>query len=168
MPVSKVVFAPLNLSTSNSKLSCSGLRPYTSSSLSLLSGFWPRVRARALCAPVFLGSSPRQTGRSAPRRPSQLRCFFLCIPKIKIFYLTRAARVKGFFLSTLPPWPESIQSARPSIQSSELGPPPPQLQESVAPPLDPRGETHSLPDEGVSEGNQFWRWGIHSGTPSIL
>ncbi len=36
------------------------------------SGFWPRVRARALRAPVFLGSLPRPTGR-APR-PSQLRC----------------------------------------------------------------------------------------------
>ncbi len=41
------------------------------------------LAARALRAPVFLGSSPRQTGRCAPRRPSQLRCFFLCIPKIK-------------------------------------------------------------------------------------
>jgi hypothetical protein len=33
------------------------------------SGFCPRVRA-----PVFLGSLPRQTGRCAPPRPSQLRC----------------------------------------------------------------------------------------------
>ncbi len=41
------------------------------------SGFWPRVRARALRAPVFLGSLPRQTGRCAPPppRPLQLRCF---------------------------------------------------------------------------------------------
>ncbi len=38
-------------------------------------GFWPRVRARARRAPVFLGSLPRQTGRCAPPRPSQLRCF---------------------------------------------------------------------------------------------
>ncbi len=30
------------------------------------SGFWPRVRARALRAPVFLGSLPRPTGRCAP------------------------------------------------------------------------------------------------------
>jgi hypothetical protein len=30
------------------------------------SGFWPRVRARALRAPVFLGSLARQTGRCAP------------------------------------------------------------------------------------------------------
>ncbi len=34
------------------------------------------MRARALRAPVFLGSLPRQTGRCAPpTRPSQLRCF---------------------------------------------------------------------------------------------
>jgi hypothetical protein len=40
------------------------------------SRFWPRVRARALRAPVFLGSLPRPTGRCAPPpRPSQLRCF---------------------------------------------------------------------------------------------
>jgi hypothetical protein len=46
------------------------------------SGFWPRVRARALRAPVFLGSLTCQTGRCAPPpRPSQLRC----PPKIKIF-----------------------------------------------------------------------------------
>jgi hypothetical protein len=30
------------------------------------SGFWPRVRARTLRAPVFLGSLPCQTGRCAP------------------------------------------------------------------------------------------------------
>jgi hypothetical protein len=38
------------------------------------SGFWPRVRARALRAPVFLGALPRPTGRCAPPRQSQLRC----------------------------------------------------------------------------------------------
>ncbi len=38
-------------------------------------GFWPRVRARAQRAPVFLGSLPRQSGRCAPPCPSQLRCF---------------------------------------------------------------------------------------------
>ena len=38
------------------------------------SGFWPRVRARALRAPVFLDSLRRPTGRYAPPRPSQLRC----------------------------------------------------------------------------------------------
>jgi hypothetical protein len=38
------------------------------------SGFWPRVRARALRAPVFLGALPRPTGRCAPHHSSQLRC----------------------------------------------------------------------------------------------
>jgi hypothetical protein len=33
------------------------------------------VRARALRAPVLLSSLPRKTGRCAPTRPSQLRCF---------------------------------------------------------------------------------------------
>ena len=33
------------------------------------SGFWPRVRARALRAPVFLGPLVRQTGRCAPPPP---------------------------------------------------------------------------------------------------
>ncbi len=33
------------------------------------SGFWPRVRARALRAPVFLSSLPPQTGRCAPPLP---------------------------------------------------------------------------------------------------
>jgi hypothetical protein len=36
----------------------------------ITSGFWPRVRA-----PVFLGSLKCQTGRCAPPRPAQLRCF---------------------------------------------------------------------------------------------
>ncbi len=50
---------------------------------------------------------------------------------------------EGLFSSTLPPRLESIQSARPSIQSSELGPPPPQPQESVAPPLWIQGRRHT-------------------------
>ncbi len=43
-------------------------------SIMLTSWFWPRVRARALRAPVFLSSLPPQSGRCAPP-PSQLRCF---------------------------------------------------------------------------------------------
>jgi hypothetical protein len=39
------------------------------------SGFWPRVRARALHAPVFWNSLPRKTGAARPTRLSQLRCF---------------------------------------------------------------------------------------------
>ncbi len=46
------------------------------------SGFWPRVRARALRAPVFLGSLPRPSGRCAPPRPSHLRCFLFIPPKL--------------------------------------------------------------------------------------
>ncbi len=36
------------------------------------SGFWPRVRASALRAPVFLSSLPPQTGRCAPPPPAHL------------------------------------------------------------------------------------------------
>ncbi len=38
----------------------------TAEPIFITSGFWPRLRARALRAPVFLGSLPRQTGRYAP------------------------------------------------------------------------------------------------------
>ena len=39
--------------------------------------YWPRVRARALRAPVFLSSLPPPNGalRAPPPRPSQLHCF---------------------------------------------------------------------------------------------
>jgi len=43
------------------------------------SGFGPRVRARALRAPVILISLSRPTGRCAPPRLSQLRCFYLSL-----------------------------------------------------------------------------------------
>ena len=67
------------------------------------SGFWPRVRARALRAPVFLSSLPPQTGRCAPPPcPSQARRFaaFHSTSKIYKIYPTWAAHVKGFFHST--------------------------------------------------------------------
>jgi hypothetical protein len=93
---------------------------------------------------------------------------FLRISKIKIIYLTRAARVKGFFLSTLPPRPESIQSARPSIQSCELGPPTPSTaRECCSPPFGSKGGGTFTSGWGCG-GNQLRRWGIHSGTLSIL
>ncbi len=57
------------------------------------------------------------------------------IPRPSPHLSHRAARVKGFFISTLPPRPESIESARPSIQSSELGPPPPSCKRLLSPPL---------------------------------
>ena len=67
------------------------------------SGFWPRVRACALRAPVFLSSLPPQTGRCAPPPcTSQARRFaaFHSTPKIYKIYPTWAAHVKGFFHST--------------------------------------------------------------------
>ncbi len=60
------------------------------------SGFWPRVRARALRAPVFFGSFTRQTGRCAP--PPAHRSFLFDPQK---YLQTNSGRLrKGFFLST--------------------------------------------------------------------
>jgi hypothetical protein len=64
------------------------------------SGFWPRVRARAQRAPVFLGSLPCQTGRCAPPPPIAASLLLIRPPKIFTIYRTWAAYVKGFFLST--------------------------------------------------------------------
>ncbi len=51
--------------------------------ISKTSGFWPRVRARALRAPVFLDSLQRQTGRCAP--PAHRSFAASCsIPKIDL------------------------------------------------------------------------------------
>jgi hypothetical protein len=65
------------------------------------SGFWPRVRARALRAPVFLSLLLPQTGALRAPSPSPIALLFLFDPQkyIKI-YRTWAAYVKGFFLST--------------------------------------------------------------------
>ncbi len=92
--------------------------------------------------------------------PSQLRCFF--------YVFTRAACVKGLFLSTLLPRPESTQSARPSIQSSALGPPTPSnAKECVSPPLWIQGGGHThIRMRGRGGGDQFRPWGIHSSTPA--
>ncbi len=124
------------------------------------------MRARALRAPVILGSLPRQTGRCAPPTHRSFAAFS-SYSKIKIIYLTRAARVKGLFLSTLLPRPESTQSARPSIQSSALGPPTPSTaKECGSPTLDPGGRHTHIRMRGWGGGNQFRRWGTHSGTPA--
>jgi hypothetical protein len=48
------------------------------------SGFWPRVRARALPAPVFLSSLTHKPGRCTSPRPSHLRCFLFIPPKLFI------------------------------------------------------------------------------------
>ncbi len=79
-------------------------------------------------------------------------------PKIYKIYRIWVACVKGFFLSTLPPRPESIQSARPSIQSSELGPPTPSPARECCTPFGAKGgDTLTF---GGGRGNQFRRWGI--------
>ncbi len=89
--------------------------------ISYTSVFWPRVRARALRAPVFWNSLPCQTGAARPTRPSQLHCFLFdpknkkksielgpptwrAFQKINAFLQaqTWASHVKGFFLSTGP------------------------------------------------------------------
>jgi hypothetical protein len=51
--------------------------PGTFEVVSYTSGFWPRVRARALRAPVFLSSLPPPNGAlcDPPSRSSQLHCF---------------------------------------------------------------------------------------------
>jgi hypothetical protein len=126
------------------------------------------------CAPVryahpsFWGHCHAKRGAARPP-PIAAALLYIHTPKIKIIYRTRAACVKGYILSTLPPTPESIQSDRPSIQSSELAPPPPHLQESVAPQLGSKGgDPFTFRGGGEGGGNQFRRWGIHSGTLGIL
>ncbi len=51
--------------------------------LLMTSGFWPRVRACALRAPVFLGSLPRQTGRCAPPPAHRSFAAYYSTPKNK-------------------------------------------------------------------------------------
>ncbi len=119
------------------------------------------------CAPVryahpsFWGHCHAKRGAARPP-PIAAALLHIHTPKIKKIYRTRAACVKGYILSTLPPRPESIQSDRPSIQSSELAPPPPHLQESVAPPLG--GRPIYFQRRGWGGGDQF----LHSGTLGIL
>jgi hypothetical protein len=100
------------------------------------------------CAhPSFLAYCEAKQGAARPPPPVAALLLLIRPPKIYKIYRAWVAGVKGFFLSTLPPSPESIQSARPSIQSSKLGPLTPK-RVLFPPPLDPRGETHSL-SEGV-------------------
>jgi hypothetical protein len=73
------------------------------------SRFWPRVRARALRAPVFLGALPRQTGRCAPSahrscaasyyRPKNINLLF---PETRSFLQARARTARVEYLSTGP------------------------------------------------------------------
>jgi hypothetical protein len=59
-------------------------------------GFWPRVRARALRAPVFLGALPRQTGRCAPLA---YRSFAASYLSPKAFPQARTRSARGEYLS---------------------------------------------------------------------
>ncbi len=64
------------------------------------SGFWPRVRARALRAPVFLGLLTRQTGRCAPPHrsfaaPSKIKKTFQK-QNFSLLARTRAARGRAY------------------------------------------------------------------------
>ncbi len=103
-----------------------------------------RACAPVRCAHPYFGLIATPNGALRAPPPIAASLLFLCIPKIKIIYRTRAARVKGIFLSTIPPRPESIQSARPSIQSSELGPPTPSTaRECCSPPLWIQGGRHT-------------------------
>jgi hypothetical protein len=125
---------------------------YEKANILKTSGFC-RACAAVRCAhPSFWAHCHAKQSAARPP-PIAASLLFLRIPKIKIIYL--AARVKSLFLSTLLPRPESTRSDRPSIQSSELGPPTPSTaRECDSSLLDPRGNTHSHPDEGVGE-NQF-------------
>jgi hypothetical protein len=67
------------------------------------SGFWPRVRARALRAPVFLGSLPRQTGRCAPPPHSSFAAYKKIVQKQNGSLLARTRAARGVYLYTGPP-----------------------------------------------------------------
>jgi hypothetical protein len=65
----------------------------------LTSGFWPRVRARALRVPVFfLIATPNRALRAPP--PIAASLLIIRPPKISKIYRTLAAHIKDFFLST--------------------------------------------------------------------
>jgi len=89
---------PVSLSTSPGKL------------IYNTSGFWPRVRACALRAPIFLSSLPPQTGRCAPPTPSIAASLLLIgPPKIykiyKVLTYEEYRAVSGVFQNIDPPTP---------------------------------------------------------------
>jgi hypothetical protein len=67
------------------------------------SGFWPRVRVRALRAPVFLDSLPHQTGRCAHSPPI-------------------AASMLHIYTQNLPSGPNSVRQGRISFHWAKLHP----------------------------------------------
>jgi hypothetical protein len=111
--------------------------------LYVTSVFCPRVRARALRAPVFFSSLPRQTGRCAPLPPAPASLLLIQPPKIYKIYRIWVADVKDFFLSTLPPRPERVgQAFYPVVRIGSLHPLTPKRL-LFPPPLDPGGRhTH--------------------------
>jgi hypothetical protein len=134
-------------------LKVQGLYGQPPSSYLYTSGFWPRVPARALRAPVFLGSCHAKRGATRPP-PIAASLLFIHSPKIKIIHRTRAARVKDFFLSiyhriqrlyrvprllsSLPNWvPHPLTCKRVLF---------------LLPPFGFKGETRSLSEEGVGGG----------------
>jgi hypothetical protein len=69
------------------------------------SGFWPRVRARALRAPVFLSSFPPQSGRCAPPPAHRIAALLILLAIIwgQIYVPVRpyALFFFGFFLFSI-------------------------------------------------------------------
>ncbi len=128
-----------------------------------------RACAPVRCAhPSFWAHCHAKQGAARPPAIAA-SLLFLRIPKIKIIYLTRAARVKGLFLSTLLPRPESTQSDRPSIQSSALGPPTPSTAKECGSPFWIHGGRHThirMREWGGGEEPISTIWSIHSGTPA--
>ncbi len=116
----------------------------------ITSGFWPRVRARALRAPVFLGSLTRKKGRCAPPGHRSFAAFYSYsknknnLPnsgRPRFFQLYHESREYTEYQASYPVVPNG--SPTPSPAKRMLPPPP----------LDPRGETHSLSEEGVRVTN---------------
>ncbi len=124
--------------------------------------FCPRVRARALRTPVFFSSLPRQTGRCAPPRPSQLRCFLFDPQKyIKSIEFGLPEGVCSFNSTTEAREYTECLAFYPVVR---IGAPHPLTCKRVLfpPPFGSKGgDTLTF---GGGGGNKFRRWGIHFGT----
>jgi hypothetical protein len=66
----------------------------------LNSGFWPRVRARALRAPVFLGSLPRQLGRSAPPAHHSFAASYSSAKNVNLLFTEPCCTLLGYVALT--------------------------------------------------------------------
>ncbi len=74
------------------------------------SWFWPHVRARALRAPVFLGSSPSQTGAAPPPPNMRKKGFIFMLAKHIQAILRGFSRGPSLFL---PIWGQNYVQVRP-------------------------------------------------------